>query len=197
MAAPKNRETWLTQCVGRLTPWLAEAGHPVEHPVRITCGWPARGALRKTKKTIGECWKPEVSEDKTVEVFISPAISDPVIVAATVAHELIHAAGLYKHDRAFSKVASELGLEGKPTATVAGDAFKQRVAIVLERLGPYPHATMNPLAQHKAQSTRLIKVVCPECDAEEDPYIVRMSQKTLDRGAPYCPLHKKTQMEVE
>ena len=79
------------------------------------------------------------------------------------------------------------------TATQEGDAFKQSVEPILELLGPYPHAELNPGKRicapdespdgFKPQGTRLLKVMCPQCG-----YTVRVTQKWLvDVGPPLCP----------
>ena len=194
-----NREDWLNRLSDKLRPWLAEAKVPVVHPVRLTCGWPAKGALSLKKRRIGECWPPEVSTDDHVEVFISPLLDDPLEVAGCVAHELLHAAGLKGHRKDFASKAAALGLEGPATATTPGDAFKQRIAPVLEALGPYPHARIDyTKSPRKVQTTRLLKVACPLAESQHDngePYIIRMSRATLDLGAPSCGICDERMIE--
>jgi hypothetical protein len=75
-----------------------------------------------------------------------------------------------------------MGLEGKMTATIAGDDLAKSLTALAERLGPYPHSAID-LSTRKKQTTRMIKAVC-----EEDQYIVRLSRKMItEHGAPICP----------
>jgi hypothetical protein len=45
---------------------------------------------------------------------------------------------------------------------------------------PYPHATIDKSGRKK-QATRMLKVVCPECD-----YTVRTTQQWIDTRLPIC-----------
>lgn len=185
-----NREHWLTEASAGLAPVLAEAGLKTPAKLRVTCGFPSKGALAQgAGKVIGQCWYPTNSKDKTTELMVSPVLSDPVRVIGVLAHELVHASlkpGI-GHGKPFADAVKAIGLEGKPTATTEGEAFKQRVAKLLAKLGPYPHANLDAIKGQKKQSTRLIKVVCFPCATEGEDYIVRMSAKTIARGCPSCP----------
>lgn len=189
-----NREQWLTRAASLLAPALRDAGAEVTVPVRLACGWPSRSPLSRSQRRIGECWVPEASSDGVAEVFVSPLIDDTTQVLGVVAHELIHASGINGHRRDFARVATALDLEGKPTSTVAGEAFKRRFSGVLTKLGDYPHAKMTPGYREKPQGTRLIKAVCPECTP---PYIVRLSQATINRGLPICGDCQTYALEVQ
>lgn len=188
-----NREEWLTKLAEELIPVLADKGATMEGPLRLTCGWPARGALSRKRQRIGECWAPAVSTDGANQIFISPVLVDAVTVAGVVAHEMIHAAGKRNHQRGFAVLAEKIGLEGPATATVPGPAFIETVTPILERLGAYPHAAMNPSINVKKQTTRLLKVVCPAPENHEGAfedgsldYIVRMSAKVYEVAPPKC-----------
>lgn len=178
-----NRETWLGLVAQRMTPWFNDLP-----PLRFAIGFPSTG---KKGRRIGEIWDGANSDDGHFEVLIRPDLDDPVEVAAVLAHELVHAAvGLRAgHGRPFRKVALSIGLEGKMTATVPGDAFKRSVKPILEEVGPLPHARLSFGCQSsgpKKQGTRLVKVACPECG-----YTVRVTRKWLDgAGAPLCPTHQ-------
>ena len=124
------------------------------------------------------------------------------------AHELVHAIdeNTSGHKGRFATIAKAIGLTGKMTATVAGDDLKVDLTrLVAWRLGEYPHGALNstgrlirtgpdgePIpvpgggASHPKQTTRMLKAECP-CD-EADPYIVRITRKQYDRGAPKCGL---------
>lgn len=187
-----NREGWLMQAAGLLSPRFAEIGYPLA-AYRIGCGFPSHGALSRSNRVIGQCWGCQASADGTSEIFVSPVLHEPLDVLAVLAHELIHAAvGVqHGHKGPFVKVMAELGLEGKPTATVPGDAFKLWTAPILAELGPYPHAAFNPEARKK-QSTRLLLLECDFCAEEGEPYKLRVSAKAVEsHGEPICPVHSE------
>jgi hypothetical protein len=102
------------------------------------------------------------------------------------AHELVHACHPNDgHGSKFGKTARAIGLEGKLTATTAGESFKRWAEPVLARLGSYPHADLIPSNAQKKQSTRMLKCVCRDCG-----YTVRVAGKWLNEmGAPHCPDH--------
>ena len=52
----------------------------------------ARVAWPHKKRRIGEAWSSKNSADQSCEVFISPVLKDPIEVAATLVHELVHCA---------------------------------------------------------------------------------------------------------
>lgn len=178
-----NRETWLEQVAERMSPWFGSTPLP---PLRLAVGFPSTG---KRGRRVGECWDRESSEDGHFEILIRPDLADPVEVAAVLAHELVHAAvGIEAgHKAPFRKLATAIGLEGKMTATVPGEAFKRNLTPILSEVGTLPHARLNFGASSapKKQSTRLIKTACPVCG-----YTVRVTRKWLESsGAPLCPRH--------
>ena len=182
-----NREQWLQAAVKKFRPLFASHDKPVPEKVRVSCGFPSTGGRSARRTTIGECWQPGASADSAYEIFISPVVQDAVEVLAILAHELCHAAlppGV-GHRPPFGKLARAIGLEGKLTATVAGDAFKQWAAPALDKLGPYPHAKLDALRDRKKQSTRMVKSTCATCG-----YVARTTRKWInDVGAPHCPAH--------
>lgn len=179
-----TREVWLINLAERLNAVLFKNNPLVNY--RITCGWPSGRALSAKNRTVGQCFDPACSDDKTTELIVSMCIDDPMRVADILAHEMVH--GIvgteHGHKGPFRKLALEIGLTGKMTATTAGEAFKQSVAPILESLGPYPHAKLDH-TNRKKQTTRLIKCECEECG-----YNVRITRKWLEEvGAPHCPIH--------
>lgn len=174
-----NRETWLNRALHALRPQFKAAGCALHRNIRISVGFPLGGF----EKIAGQCFKRRVSKDKHNEIFLSPLVDDSTDALAVLVHELIHAAddGESGHNAKFEKHARTFDLEGKPTATVAGQAFKRRFASLLKKLGKYPHAALRP-SKVKRQGTRLIKVACPECG-----YTCRVTRTWLEQGAPICP----------
>ena len=192
--AGMTREEWLERMTSLLQPLFQGIGHPIPDVVRVSCGWPSHKALRsgkKTSRTIGQCWSSHCAGDETRQIFISPCLTDAIEVSATLAHELIHAVLDCKHGHKgpFRKIAVALGLEGPMTATHAGAELKQRLNELVDSVGPYPHGGLDATLMEKKQSTRMLKVVCPDCG-----YTVRTTAKWLEVGVPTCACG--TEMEV-
>lgn len=179
----KPREEWLQRAVVALKPVFKRANFDVPENVRTSVGFPM-GAGRKGR---GQCFDSKVSADRTFEVFVTPMLAEPVAVLDVLSHELVHTVvGIdAKHGKVFKACATAIGLEGKMTATHAGEDLLVKLVAIAEKLGPYPHAELNP-TYVKKQTTRLIKVECPECD-----YVARVTRVHLDeKGAPICPACK-------
>lgn len=179
-----TREAWLQAAVVLLAPIFRGAGHPLpDRLIKVACSWPGVGSARKR---IGECWSSKASAIGATEIFISPVIADPVAALDILTHELCHAIDdcASGHRAAFVRVARVVGLEGKPTATHAGDVLRLKLAHIAEELGTYPHATLS-LAGRKKQTTRMVKVSCPDCDG-----VFRTTQKWIDEAdhltCPFC-----------
>lgn len=188
-----TREGWLVAAVEALTPLFAS--RDIELPdVRISVGFP--GGRGPKTGVIGQCWNSHSSADSLPQIFIHPSLTDPTEILATTIHELVHAVDDCEsgHKGPFVKMARAMGLAGKPTATHAGEDLVEELKPVIDALGEYPHAALAGIEGGadgpKKQTTRMIKVECPE-----DGYIVRTTQKWLDVGTPTCPCG--TEMEVQ
>ena len=177
-----TREQWLNRAKdGMIKTVFKQAGYKEEDfpQIRITC---APIGSRKTK-TIGQCYNNSLSADYTFEIVISSEIDTPEETIAILAHEIIHAlVGLEaQHGPKFRKVALAIGLEGKMSATVAGEAFKQATQALLVKLGEYPHASMKR-GEKKKQTTRMVKLECGDCG-----FICRASRSAIEAsGEPTC-----------
>lgn len=185
-----NREEWLTQAVAKLDPLFTQAGYTLPQ-VRVSVGWPKGG-----RKMIGQCWKTVCAKDGIAQVYISPVLDDVVGkqgVLATLVHELLHAVLDCEggHGAVFKRGMKPLGLEGKATATVAGESLRVKLEAIANEIGPYPHAALTPSSQIKKQGTRLLKVACVSCG-----YTVRVTRKWVDDvGTPLCPHNHEPMME--
>ncbi len=177
-----NREHWLTEAVACLEREVF-GNYSIPSNLRVSCGLPSKGAFSTKKRTVGQCWDAEATIDKHFEIYISPVLSDPLKVLATLVHEIVHAvAGIKaKHRGAFKKIAKDVGLEGKMTATVAGERLTKTLMHVAEELGVYPMGALHSNEQEKKQSTRMIKLECTSCG-----YIVRTTKKWIELGLPVC-----------
>lgn len=190
-----TREEWLTELTDMLRPLFAATDYPLPEKIRASCGFPSKGALAKKAKRIGEAWSSDQSEDQHFETFVTPMISDPLEVAAIQVHELCHcAAGLAcKHRKPFTTVAKAVGLEGKMTATVAGEALLATLGEIVEEIGPYSHAKLVYNSNPKKQGTRMILVRCPKLGCG---YQVRTTKKWLEVGVPTCPCGETMVAEI-
>lgn len=204
----KTREEYLQAAVGELRPLFQSVGFPLPDQIRVTCGFPSTKARSKTQ-AIGEHWSPAASSDGSHEISVSPVIDDVYVVFATLMHELCHAATDGDgHQGRFPLVIRKVWLEGKPTSTYGGEAFKTNFKDLIESLGTYPHASLNVSRVTKTQTTRMLKAICEQTinyEGEIEPsgyayegkikpcgYTVRLTSKWADVGLPYCPRCKIT-----
>lgn len=186
-----TREAWLQRAITALRPTFDAAGYPLPALIHVSVGFPSRGALRGTRRTVfGQCWGCKegnsASTDNAPHIFISPLHTEPVEVLSTLTHELTHAAlpqGA-KHGAKFVRACKVLGLtEGKPTSASAGPELREQLERLNAELGAWPHAALDARSLPKAQAARLAKVECPSCG-----YIARVTRVWLDGpGAPICP----------
>ena len=181
----KNREDWLLNGMKSLRLIMDNADAPEFLTPHVSIGWPKGSRGGKSSKAIGQCWDQVVSGDKErAHIFISPELTDPVEVLAVLLHEMIHASVGTQcgHRGPFRKVAINCGLEGKMTATVAGEQLTEKLKEVVELLGDYPHPGLNDVPDRKKPGSRMLKVDCMYCGC-----IARMTRKWIEEiGAPYC-----------
>lgn len=176
-----TREQWLAAAAEELAPLFTRNGYRIPSKIRFACSWPA--GSRGGKKVLGQCVAPEASADGNTEVYVVPTIAEPAKVLGVLVHELVHAAvGVrHGHKAPFKKACAALGLEGKATQALPGEALKRELAPVLDLLGAYPHAPVN-LDARKKQGTRMLKAVCPVSG-----YTVRLTRKWAEQGLPTSP----------
>lgn len=192
MTNHETREAWLRAAVAELSVIFQREGFDVPD-VHVSIGWPHGGR----SNTIGQCFPGAASADQIGHVFISPILSDPIRILDVLTHELVHAinhaAGDTGHGKCFKVIAVKVGLTGKMTETVAGEALKAELAQVAETLGAFPHAALSPVANKKSRSGRSVKL---QCVAGED-YQVSISKARLAAyGAPKCPCCDETMEEA-
>lgn len=155
---------------------------------QVSCSWPGGGSANKR---IGECWPRSWSGAGINEIFISPMIEDSVRALDILCHELVHAVDDCKdgHGPIFTKMARAIGLEGKPTATHAGERLHAELREIVDQLGPYPHKKLTN--NGKKQKNRQIKLQCSDCGA-----IWRMS-RTVAQQASTCPCCQSDDIEID
>ena len=182
-----TREEWLNAFVQRARPVFAGAGYTLPEKIRVSVGFTSTGARAKGA-AIGECWSDAASEDGHFEIFIRPNATTDARIADILTHELVHAAvGLEAgHGKPFKACARAMGLEGKPTATTAGEAWYQWALPILSELGAMPYGQLNDgLSSAKPkQKTNLIRVECPSCG-----WLARVTKKHIEPHSHLnCPV---------
>ena len=153
-----TREEWLTACTELLSPLFISAGVTPKQ-VRLSMTRPDS----RRKKVIGECHY--ATEDNVPQIFISSKIKDSMQVLSTLAHELTHGylpAGT-GHKGKFVSTIRAINLVGKPTETVAGEAFLVDGQEIIDLVGEFPHEIGNSVGGKAKQESRNLKVTCSEC----------------------------------
>jgi hypothetical protein len=188
-----TREQWLNTAVTHLRQDFRDIGVGLPNNIRVSCAW----SKNAKKNGVAWCWKSESSGDGATEIQISPEVADPAKVLGNLVHELIHAADncASKHSGFFRETAKRIGLTGKMTATVPGDSLTNRLNVLAIDMGDYPHAALDPNAasdDKPKQTTRMLKATCPQ-----EGYTVRLTQKWVDVGLPYCPCGMEMTLEIK
>lgn len=187
-AKHSTREAWMQEVIAHLVPKYVEASGLDSPKVRVSVGRTSK------KRAIGECWHAVASKDATREIFIRPDQDDAIEVCSILAHELVHAflPPTAKHGAQFARLGTAVGLVGKPTEMGAGPELRAELAMIVEKIGEFPHAALAMQSPSKKQTTRMLKVFC-----EETGYTARMTAKWIDQvGTPLCPCCQ-TSMTVE
>ena len=183
-----NREAWLEKGVEQLNDRVFSPCGKSADDVRVSVGFPA-GARPHTREdgsisgAIGQCWDNSVSAGGFNEIFISPVVEDSVHALDILAHEMVHAivgtnAG---HKGPFKRLAVEIGLTGKMTATKPGPELTKTLESIVADIGEYVHKKVTPEAKAKKKGSRLVKVECTDCDN-----IARQALSTFDKYGLTC-----------
>jgi hypothetical protein len=139
-----TREEWLEAAVAEL-----ESRLPPLPELKLSVGWP-----KGTRKHLAQCWSAKRSKDqRTNHIFVSPVLDDPVQVLQSLLHELVHAAVGTEagHRKPFSQLAGKLGFLKPWTATPMGEALRQELTELAEKLGEYAHVQLTEREKQKAR----------------------------------------------
>jgi predicted Zn-ribbon and HTH transcriptional regulator len=182
-----NREQYLTECVNALS--ISVFTNYTLPPVNVSCSWP--GGRGSKNKTIGQCWARSASKALINEIFISPVVDKSIDAIDILTHELIHAIDdcEHGHRKQFTSIMRAIGLEGKPTATHAGERLHAELSKITDKLGDYPHSKLTP--SKPKQKSRQLKASCNDCGA-----VWRMSKQWLDQ-AKSCPVCQSTDISID
>ena len=163
-----NREQWLTEPAQHVNTDIFIPLGKGAVDFRVSVGFPPKGGKPSAsgKVVVGVCFPRDSSAANIVEIFISPILATAFEAIDTLGHEMVHAivGNECGHKGPFKRLALAIGLNnGKMTEAKAGPELTERLNAILEKLPEYPHAQVMP-DDGKKQSTRLIKVICTECD---------------------------------
>lgn len=183
MTKHTTRETWLLAAVDLLRPVFLSKHHVIPSDVMVSCGFASTGTR---SHHVGQCWSKQSSTNDQNQIFISPALHEPVEVLDTLVHELVHAVDdcQHKHGKEFKKIALSLGMKGPMRSADAGPELKEKLTQLAKQLGVYPHGKLQ-VTHHKAVSRARARAKCPECGFQ-----VPMYRKFLAYGPPLCPKDK-------
>lgn len=163
-----NRETWLLAAVDLLRPIFLAKHHVIPSDVMVSCGFASTGTR---SHHVGQCWSKQSSTNDQNQIFISPALHEPVEVLDTLVHELVHAVDdcQHKHGKEFKKIALSLGMKGPMRSADAGPELKEKLTQLAKQLGVYPHGKLQ-VTHHKAVSRARARAKCPECGFQVPMY---------------------------
>ena len=161
---------------------------PERSLVALAYSFPLRGARSVGKRgRIGECHYGAIQgsgkgEKNLIAIHPSEWIDD-LRVLAVLAHEMIHAGLGAKvgHKAAFVAVARRIGLEGQPTATTPGLAFKRWINEHRQTLPVFYPGTFS-FGDRRVQGTRLRLYEC-SC---KPPFKVRCARDDLYARCEEC-----------
>lgn len=184
MKTIKTREEWLLTATAKLRPLFKAKGFTLPEKIQVGCGW-SRGGKREV---IGQCFGTTWTSDGTIHIFVSPCRGDDIEVLAVLVHELVHAAvGVEEgHKGKFKKLARDIGLEGKLTATVVTEKSSLHPTLVelAAKLGKYPHSRMIPKKSTKPGGGGWVRLESRTIEG----YTCVISPKSLDEyGYPMDP----------
>lgn len=206
-----TREEWLQRRLfDTVRPLVERAGYALP-AARIACGWTGAGFEACTK---GVCYDKAGSKAGIYEIFVSPAMDDPVEVVSTMLHEICHAiAGCEaQHDaKTYGKVAKALqvtkaGPDGKgawPTQAWPSDELTLALQTAAKEWDEYPHASLNPPppgsggggggggesqpggTPQPGAPKQTTRLLKATCHV--CGYTIRVTYKWASRGMPTCP----------
>jgi hypothetical protein len=135
-----ERDLWLVRATKELRAYITGVGLPLPKRVTLKVG---ATQLVSGVPALGECWPSKASPEHEPGIVISASLTDPIVVLATVVHELIHAADdcQSRHGPWFASWANALGLVvGNLPSTTAGPRLGRYLEGLARRLGPFPAA---------------------------------------------------------
>jgi len=190
-----NREGYLELATSELSDYISKAGYTMPK-IKVSAGWPSTKAFSTKSRKLGECWHHEAINQEASHIFISPYLSDTVTVLGVLVHEIGHAIlpQEAKHKKAFKQYMTAVDLTGKATATEVGEVLKSFIDLLIDRVGTYPHESIDKGPKQKKQTTRLRLWTCEGCDLK-----IRVAKDDLNILCMACDLQfvKVEKQEVD
>lgn len=189
-----NREGYLECAVSELSDYIGKAGYTMPK-IKVSAGWPSTKAFSAKARTLGECWHHDMIDQEVSHIFISPYLSDTVKVVGVLVHEIGHAIlpQEVKHKKQFKQYMTAVGLTGKATATEPDEVLTSFISLLIDRIGIYPHDSIDKGPKMKKQTTRLRLWVCNGCDLK-----IRVAKDDLNILCMNCDLQfVKVEKEVD
>ena len=179
-----NREEYLELAASELTGYINNVGYTMPK-IKVSAGWPSTKAFSAKARTLGECWHHDMIDQEASHIFISPFLSDTVTVLGVLVHEIGHAIlpKEVKHKKAFKQYMQAVDLVGKATATESGEVLKSFITLLIDRIGLYPHDSIDKGPKQKKQTTRLRLWICNGCDLK-----IRVAKDDLNILCMACDL---------
>ena len=179
-----NREEYLELAADELSDYIGKAGYSMPK-LKVSAGWPSSKAFSTKGRTLGECWHHESIEQEASHIFISPCLSDTSTVLGVLVHEIGHAIlpQEVKHKKAFKQYMTAVNLTGKATATKPGEVLQSFFDLLIDRIGTYPHDSIDKGPKQKKQTTRLRLWICNGCDLK-----IRVAKDDLNILCMACDL---------
>jgi len=206
-----NREQWLTAAVEEFRPFFASRKLEIQ-PTKVACGFPSKGGLSKSRRE-GECWPSSATFDGTRQIFITPMLSEPIVVLGRLMHELTHASlpDDALHGPKFKEAMKALQLEGKAKEALPAHELLPFLEEIAAKLGDYPNPALHIeeiSKEKKAQAKKSFKLFCAEkrgctkkCSLTDkaigEDYVTTSGRKALALGFPHCPCGQEMEMETE
>ena len=179
-----NREEYLELAASGLSDYISKAGYTMPK-LKVSAGWPSTKAFSTKSRMLGECWHHDMIEQEASHIFISPFLSDTVTVLGVLVHEIGHAIlpKEVKHKKAFKQYMQAVDLAGKATATEVGEVLKSFLDLLIDRIGTYPHDSIDKGPKQKKQTTRLRLWICNGCNLK-----IRVAKDNLNLLCMACDL---------
>ncbi len=174
-----TRQEWLDRALAVLVSILRPQLPTLPPTVAARDSWTSTGARGSSLSEVTR-----TPDGAHAVLTITPRVADARLAVAIMAHDLIHAATGPRHGAPYRAAQRAAGLEGKPATCVPSPALWERLADVLEELGPLPMSALAlaPRALKKGAPRNGIILVCPRCG-----YRARVAAHWYALGAPLCP----------
>lgn len=171
-----TREAWLSDAWRAVqTSFSIDAGDAA-----LSVGHPARATRRVRLVDV------VTDAEGNRQVYVSPYLADPAEILAVILWAACEASTDATRRTAESARARVGFHEPDRGDIIPGATLRESLVTLAQSFDPYPHVYTDPDAARRAtQTTRMLKVTC---EHGHEPYVLRMTRRQYDRGAPICPL---------